>query len=273
MKRRSGLTLVEALFVTAVGGVLVAVVLPTIAQCRARSLRTGCAMNLGLSLDGLRLYAEGYGGAFPTCGYGPGTERYDIIGYRCDRPLRVAHSNSRNLFLAVRLGFLEPGMLLCPETDDRPAPLGPPDRPYHDFHVGNGPHYRNRFSYSYHLQFGDRGSTRGHPLTAQSSPSMAILADRTPCVRYAGLPRGEGTRSIDFGPPAWAPLRRANSPNHLAAGQNVAFIDGRVAWAAAPTAGPDGDNIYTVWAGGDRAGGAIDPGSMPRGPTDCFLVP
>ena len=102
---------------------------------------------------------------------------------------------------------------------------------------------------------------------------MAVLADRTPCIRYTGLPYGSGTYSIDIGLPPGRPARRANSLNHAGRGQNVAFVDGRVRWAPTPTVGPGGDNIYTVWAGGDRSGGRIAPGSMPRGPTDSFLVP
>ena len=214
---RSAFTFPELVIVAAAAGVLVAVVCPTLSRCRSLTRRAGCQRNLTLALHGLRLYAEDHGGAFPTCGFGAGTRRFDVIGWRLTRRVRVAHSNSRNLFLAVRVGFVRPGMLICPATEDVPASPGPPARPYHDFNVGRGPDYRNKLSYSYHLQFRRRSrAAEGYPLTTRSDPSLAVLADRTPCVRYPGAGYGSGTMARCVGIPAGVSARRANSPHQTA---------------------------------------------------------
>ena len=274
MRRLRGFTFVEMLAAVSAAGVLVAVVLPTLGSRRAKTRRAVCTRNLQLASSGLSAYAQAYGGALPTCGYGPGTKRFDVIGWRFTQRRSLAHSNSRNLFLAVRGLFVDPAALICPETDDQPAWLGPPTRPYHDFNVGHGDYYTNRFSYSYHLQFRDRSiGERGYPLTTASEPGMAVLADRNPCLSYSGRAWGSGSAADSVGAPPGVDASAANSRNHAGRGQNVAFLDGHVRWAAAPTVGPDGDNIYTVWFGSDRANGEITYRSMPRGRTDCFLVP
>ncbi|KKL65082.1 hypothetical protein LCGC14_2158550, partial [marine sediment metagenome] len=165
-------------------------------------------------------------------------------------------------------------MLICPNTEDEPAGLRSAVGRHHDFNVGNGGKYKNRLSYSYHLQFTDRkDGTRGYPLRLDSHPLMAVLADRTPLLGYPGAPAGDGVLAGFCGLPAGMTAEGANSLNHEQQGQNVARVAGHVSWVAAPTAGVDGDNIYTVWDGPDRGGGDIALQSMPRGPTDSFLVP
>jgi len=274
MRRRAGLTLLETVLLAAAAGALAAALLPALSRCGAEARRARCAAHLRLALHGLRLYAEDHDGAFPTLGFEGDTRRFDIIGWRLHRAVRTAPSNSRNLFLAVRLGYVRPELLVCPETEDVPAELGAGGRRHHDFNVGHGDDYLNRLSYSYHLQFGRRDwATPGHPLTTDSDASMALLADRNPCLDYPGRGVGSGCMADREGLPTSVPAARANSRNHAGRGQNVAFVDGRVSWSAVPTVGPSGDNIYTVWSGADRAGGAIAPDSMPAGATDSFLVP
>ncbi|KPK83411.1 MAG: hypothetical protein AMJ81_08345 [Phycisphaerae bacterium SM23_33] len=272
--RRRGFALVELLIVVLMAALMVAIVLPVLAGAGREGRKTACADNLNLAYRGLRQYADAYGGAFPTRGFGANSERFDLIGWRLNREVASAGSNSRNLFLAVRLRFVAPAALVCPNTADEPAARGAAGTEYYDFNVGSGDQYRCRLSYGYHLQFGDRGpGTRGYPLTKDSHPAMAVLADRTPCVTYSGSPYGAGTQADACGIPAGLSADQANSLNHEQRGQNVASVSGRVEWVTAPTAGVDGDNIYTVWSGSDRRGGVIALDSMPRGPDDSFLVP
>lgn len=274
MRRGSAFTFLEMLVTTAVVGMLVVVVLPTLSRSRELTLRNCCASNLYLAARGLIQYADDNDGMLPTCRFGPGTVRYDTVGRYIKQRRRVAHSNSRNLFLAVRTGHLTPGMLLCPETADQPASLGEMDAPYYDFNVGFGRGYVNRLSYSYHLQFIDRDTdTPGYPISLGSPSGMAVLADRNPCLSYPGLSYRGGVRAAWIELPGGLPARQANSRNHSRRGQNVAFVGGEVRWTTSPAVGVDGDNIYTVWAGADRADGVITKSSMPRGPTDSFLVP
>jgi hypothetical protein len=254
---------------------LVVVILPALARSGWQRRRAGCAVNLSRATTGMLLYAQDNHGAFPSRGFGPRTRRFDVVGHRAWRRVWLDHNNSRNLFLAVRLKYVTPESLICPETEDRPAPLGVGDTRYYDFNVGNGWEYVSLFSYSYHLQFRRRDpDTPGYPLTSRSHPLMPLLADRTPLLTYAsGKMWGSGCVSDGCGVPVGVAADRANSRNHRQTGQNVARVAGNVEWADAPTAGVDGDNIYTVWDGPDRAAGAIHLNSMPRGPTDSFLVP
>ena len=273
MRKSAGLTFVEMLAAIGAVGLLVATVLPTLSERRAASYRNCCASNLNLAMQGMIRYAGDYDGKLPTCGYGPKTSRYDVIGGHYRKRRSRAHSNSRNLFLAVRNRYVTPAMLICPETSDIPAATGPLRAPWHDFNVSHGDNYVNRLSYSYHLQFTRRGPTLGYPITLASDAGMAVLADRNPCLRNVGRRCVDGSYSTWFGMPPGRSGRYANSANHDHAGQNVGFVDGRVLWADAPTVGVDGDNIYTVRAGADRLDGHISPHSMPAGPDDSFLVP
>jgi hypothetical protein len=100
-----------------------------------------------------------------------------------------------------------------------------------------------------------------------------VLADRTPCVPHRGDAYGDGSHAAGAAIPPGRPASRVNSFNHGGRGQNVGFVGGQVSWATVPTVGPEGDNIYTVWLGEDRRGGVISLHSMPKGPTDSFLVP
>lgn len=273
MPRATAMSIVEALAVAAMLAVGAVLVLPVLGGLRLRIDQGSCRRQLQLASAALRQYASANAGAFPTCGYGPGTVDFSVIGWNVDQQARQANSNSRNLFLAVRLKYVQPRMLVCPATDDEPAPLRGAGSTYHDFAVGSGQGYRNRLSYSYHLQFAGRKGQPGCPIRADSPPGMALLADRSPMLVYPGGPVGGGTVAQYVGLPAATPAEWANSFNHNCAGQNVAFVDGRVLWFDRPTAGVDDDNIYTVWLGPDRQGGDVDRASMPQGPTDSFLVP
>jgi len=279
MRRSTGLTFVEMLAAIGAVGLLVATVLPTLGERRAASYRNCCASNLNLAMQGMIRYAGDYDGKLPTCGYGPSSARYDVIGAHYRKRRSAAHSNSRNLFLAVRHRYVTPAMLICPETSDVPASTGPLRAPWHDFNVSHGDSYVNRLSYSYHLQFSHRQARRGrpfkqgYPITLASDARMAVLADRNPCLRNLGAKYADGSYSTWFGMPPGRSGRYANSANHDHAGQNVGFVDGQVRWADAPTVGVDGDNIYTVHVGADRLDGHISPHTLPTGPDDSFLVP
>lgn len=282
MKRYTGFTLVELLIVVSIIALLITMVLPALGRVRFLTRRAVCAANLNGAVKGLNLYTGEYEGKFPTCGYGPRTTRFDVIGAYKDRWLETADSNSRNLFLAVRPSetgqreaFISPDSLLCPATDAVPADVASPgdNAPYYDFNVGTKENYKSKLSYSYHLQFSKRNNgPRGYPLVQASHSDMAVLADKNPNVLYPGETVNGGVKASKI-----EIAEKPNSPNHEHEGQNVAYKDGRVEWQTVPTAGVENDNIYTVWSGSgddqDKVGGTIDAASMPAGRTDSFLVP
>jgi prepilin-type N-terminal cleavage/methylation domain-containing protein len=286
MQRPRGFTLVELLVVISIIGLLAAMALPSLYQARSLARRTSCMASLKAALSGLSQYATEFGARLPTRGFGPGTTRFDVIGADVGTEAASANSNSRSLFIAVRLEYVKSNALICPTTRDAPASSTGSGGVYFDFDVGAGGGYKNKLSYSYHLQFQDRPATaqRGYPLTKSCDSRMAVLADRSPMLTYPGQPVNGGYQASRIGVPTGLVASQANSPNHDGKGQNVGFLDEHGTWANSPVVGPVVgtlrgmailDNIYTVWSGNDRANGAIaaDGSSMPMGELDCFLVP
>ncbi len=273
MRTSKAFTLVELLVVIAIIGLLVSIMLPTLVQAMWHARRSACTGNLKGAVNGLTQYASQYTGVLPSRGFGPSTNGFDVIGWDLTLEKDVADSNSRNLFLAVRMRDVPPGILNCPNTKAAPADTSGPGGQHYDFNVGNGMNYEDKLSYSYHLQFIDRSATaKGYPLSLGSVTQMAVLADRNPFLEYPGAAAGSGCRANFVPPPAGVPRSRTNSPNHGGKGQNVAFLDGHVTWYDAPTAGPQKDNIYTAWFNG-REDGDLVPLSLPAGELDCLLVP
>ena len=300
MRNARGFTMIELIVVIAIIALLVTMLLPVLGQVRWLARRTMCIGNLRNATDGLLSYASSATnkGYLPTRGFKDA--RFDVIGrdVTSEKGLvavvnlwqyHPADSNSRNLFLAVRLKHIQPGLLVCPNTEDKPAATSSGGQAHYDFDVDVGGTYESKLSYSYHLQFADRDDgTSGYPLVNSSDTRMAVLADRNPFVIYGGADgtgghlSGGGFEAVAVEIAAGVDASRVNSPNHDGKGQNVAFRDVRVEWTEAPTVGPDArmisgerhsDNIYTVWDGDDHAKGAIAAGSMPQGELACFLGP
>jgi len=294
MRDLRGFTIIELVVVVAIIALLATMLLPVLGQVRWVARRGVCMGQLRNATDGLLIYASSATnkGYLPTRGFKDA--RFDVIGSDLtsekgwvDGSYDAADSNSRNLFLAVRLKHVQPGLLVCPNTEDKPAATSSGGQAHYDFDVDVGGTYENKLSYSYHLQFADRDGAPGYPLTNSADTRMAVLADRNPFVIYVNAQgqtaaaTGGGFQAIEIRIPPGVTASRANSPNHDGKGQNVAFLDGRVKWTDAPTVGPDArmisgqdhsDNIYTVWDD-DHTNGTIAGGSMPQHELDCFLVP
>lgn len=300
MRNSRGFTVIELVAVVAIIALLATMLLPVLGQVRWVARRSVCMGQLRSAIDGLLSYASSASnkGYLPTRGFKD--TQFDVIGraLTSERGLvivldewqyRPADSNSRNLFLAVRLKHIQPGLLVCPNTEDKPAATASEGQTHYDFDVDVAGTYESKLSYSYHLQFTDRDDgTPGYPLTNSSDTRMAVLADRNPFVIYRDADgntnrlSGGGFEAVDVSIPTGVLASGVNSPNHDGRGQNVAFRDGRVKWTEAPTVGPDArmisgqdhsDNIYTVWDDDDHTDGTIAGDSMPEHELDCFLVP
>jgi len=257
MKRSDAFTLVELLVVIGIITLLVTMLVPSLTRAKFQAQVATCKANLNGAVKGLLLYAPDYNGRLPTRGFNG--SRFDEIGANVSSEVANASSNSRNLFIAVRENILQPKIFNCPATDDAEGSTGN----VFDFDCDTGSNYKNKLSYSFHLQFKTRGGDKGYPLAMADNSQMAVLADKSPCVTYPGNNYLSKTIANTTD----------NSPNHEREGQNVGYLEGHVSWTEAPQVGVEGDNIYTVWAGDDKGNGAIAAGSMPQGLTDSFLVP
>ncbi|MHC4717782.1 MAG: type II secretion system protein [Planctomycetota bacterium] len=277
---RSAFTLVELLVVAAIIGMLVTIAMPALGRALWLARRATCGTQIGNALKGMRLYVAEYDGRYPTCGYGFKTKQFDVIGADIHQDPDTADSNSRNLFLAVRTGFVDPDLMLCPAVKGTEVAHVPnkQDGLHYDFDVGvddgGTVKYVEKLSYSFHLQFSPReNGPKGYQLVRTSDNGMAVLADKNPHVTYRDNEFNGGFKAeepITMG-------AEANSFNHrygtVNEGQNVGYPDGHAVWKTDPEAGVNDDNIYTVWDGKDIRGGKISESSMPQGRTDSFLVP
>jgi hypothetical protein len=296
MRAERGVTLAEMLAVLVGALCMAALVTPVLMQAEDVSDRSVCAAHLARLGEGLRLYAWERGGFLPDCGAASplGGEvpddgihfpsRFDAPGTAAWPHVRAV-GNQANLWLLVREGYAEAGLLVCPATADRPSLNRPDDpgamgllamdpvtarlRPEEDRFLSRVA--AGRCSYSYQNQFAHPGTDpavappenatthwRTHP------PDLAVLADRNPYTRV------QLTRQPVLSPDA-APA--ANSLNHHGAGQNVLYLSGRVEWHETPLAGPRReagrrDDIYRP-----DDGRPDDPLNVPRAVRDSYLVP
>jgi type II secretory pathway pseudopilin PulG len=270
--RRSGaFSLVELLVVVSIIALLVGICVPTLSRARWTTRKAVCAANMHTAARGLSLYAADNRGKYPNGGFNK-TTGFDVIGDNISTYLAPdstsANSNTRNLYLAVRSSSIQTAALICPNTKDIPADN---NQNLYDFNFASGANYRNKLSFSFHLQFPYRATTAGHPLSMTTDPTVAVLADRNPNLVYSGAAQGTGVKADSIGPAS-----RTNSKNHDGEGQNAAYADGHIEWLETPD--KKGDNIYTAWGMGDPAnpdkgGGTLAANSMPQDDTDSFLVP
>ena len=246
MKHRLGFTLIELLIVVAIILVLVGILAPAVRQALELARRAKCSGNLGTTIKEMHEYAAENGGSFPATlittplnSGNIGRNRTSATGY--ESPAGVFRGgNSRNLWLMIRLDYLQVDHMICLSTDDEADESDPT---FYDFED------HTRISYSLHVQKSD--GTDYFPITTLSPASKAVLADRNPISGRTGwLASGPGgtyskpeTDSAEGGYDEW----ENNSFNHEQEGQNVAYVDSHVGWATTPDVGIDDDNIWT-WA-------------------------
>jgi hypothetical protein len=128
-------------------------------------------------------------------------------------------------------------------------------------------------SYSYHMPYGL------YPLTTSRDPNLAVAADRNP---YLRSPMADAVSLAGFKPDI-ATFRGTteqacwgNAIAHGRAGQNVLFLDGRVAFERRSYCGVDSDNIYLIsidMQRGSPLGIVPGPGAaVPANNCDSVLV-
>jgi len=217
--------------------------LPVLVRTREDALRVACQANMSASGKAFAAYAADYIGAMPR-----GRVEANATWYHIGRAMSAAdpvRSNSSNLYLLGRTGYIDPNTLACPSNEHSPRGM---TRDMYDWASAEA------VSYSYQNQFGRR-TTRLH-----ETPYLAVLADKNPKF----LIRQGETDSLTY-----LGFTSRNSPSlaHGIRGQNILMADGSV-WGSVHPIIPGGDNIWLARDVEEYVGNEV-----PAGPDDTFLVP
>src|SRR5512133_83358 len=89
------------------------VLLPSVGYMRGRSWQTRCNSQLGRIYDGLRGYVSDHDGLMPAVAMTPGLPWWKV-GYQG----RENYSNTRQAWVLVREGYVDPRLFLCPGRPD-----------------------------------------------------------------------------------------------------------------------------------------------------------
>jgi hypothetical protein len=182
-----------------------------------------CEAQMANVFQGLSHYVADYDGQPPAVAAAVGDPWWKV-GQQGDEN----HSNTRNIYLLVRGGYVDPGVFVCPGSPcSRTARISPTEaRTYKDFPS------RNCVTYSFQVSC---HQTRDGKLVCRK----VVMADWNPL--FEKLP-------TDYNQPfqlrVTKNLLTLNSINHKRHGQNVLFGDGRVKFIKTRLIGTD--DIFTL---------------------------
>ena len=306
--KKKGFTLIELLVVIAIIAMLLAILMPALNKVKRLAQRLICGTNCKGLGTALMVYAQDFEDDYPVQG-GNGRHRWSEQGrtqqwYNPDKnwndPKWITVSAS--LYLLVRNADVDPKSFVCKSSDQTPfkgvagnanldlvelwdfggwdleEPVAEGTVTYNEGMP------KEHVSYAYQLPYeAVLGVTPAHPVSATSSASTAVLADKNPWCDPK-LEAGREVKDIDtlkkdftmyvhfLGGPGVAPdswndtslqwlrdsssdwrVQIANSQAHNREGQNVLFGDGHSSFEKRPDVGYQNDNIYTMWGitGGD----------------------
>lgn len=227
--------------------------IPVLDRTRADARRVACATNLAAAGMGLNQYAADHAGVMPRVLAQPGDPWWHVGEHTAvGQPTR---SNSAHLYVLVRMRYVKPGSLNCPDNAQAPRQAAAVAQARRDWANAAA------VSYSYQNQFTPQ------PIRLDRAPDLAVLADKNPLfvVRVHGpefdsaAPRTQTSRfHVKVGP-----------------GQNVLTVSGNVVYEHSPVVTRSRRTPDNIWL--------LDEVNAPRTYTgretptapdrDAFLVP
>jgi hypothetical protein len=216
-------------------------------HARDMSWQTRCEAQLGGIASGLKQYEQANDGQLPLVAAKDGAPWWKVGDQGKEN-----QSNTRQLWLLVKGGYVQPGAFVCPSS-----PLGGrSDVQSADFLAGNDFPSRKHITYSLRIACAPNPED-------PASGRYVLLADVNPIFEQLPQNYSEGfLRELN------KRLMQANSVNHKGRGQNVLLSDGSVEFLKTRTWGPGNDDIYTL-AGKDKYYGH----EVPANRADVFLAP
>ncbi|HEV7298600.1 MAG TPA: type II secretion system protein [Tepidisphaeraceae bacterium] len=271
---RRAFTLLEAVVILAILGILASIFVPYVLNVREMNNRVRCAENFRLIKLALDQYGRENRNEYPSVRHDvdkPGWTAFTGGNVETDPFAEgsavAADDVTASLYLLVRGGMADPKLFICPSVDRAAAAASFNPR------LGNFSS-RDALTYSYATPFSSLPEY--HLNSDRVRAEFALMADMNPGT--AGSNNVTTVRYED-GP---ALRSMGNSLNHGQAGQNVLFGDGHVEWSLTQFCGVNNDNIYTALQASPVPPGAVVPPTLPGvlstgvGPawySDSVLVP
>ena len=186
-------SLIELLTVVAILSLVLAILLPVLSRAREVARRSVCLSNTNGIAKAVQAYAMGNRQRFPYwgqpiqgfAGIGQAWD-WDGIAKHANDPGGYVASNTRNLWMLVRLKFADSKSFLCPSDPLSGEPFIPPaSSSAYDFQN------RSQMSFSFQYQ-GPKTCTAAvchYPLqpawntTLRDAPGMVLVADSSPMLR------------------------------------------------------------------------------------------
>jgi len=224
--------------------VIAAIVIPPISYGRSLYRRHLCERRLGSISHNIDQYCNDYDGELPAVGINK-DESWCKVGYQG----KENHSNTRNLFLLLKLGFSDdPKKFVCPggkQSNTTAFDISEVQN-YSDFPA------RKHITYSFRVMCNPstkKSTLGGQPLMADCNPVFEGASEDHSGIFKVHLDKGLSTR---------------NCSNHNLRGQNVLYGDGHTEFRKTRYEGIPGDDIFTlqnikIYSGRERPSCISDP--------------
>jgi len=223
------------------------VLIPTLGSARQKYQRYRCQTQMGSVFQGLSNYISDYDNKSPAVATIAGAPWWKLGDQG-----RENHSNTRNVYLLPKGGYVELESFVCPGCNQQKA------EEITQSQIRSNKDFPDRSYITYSFQINCRKTASGKLLCRK-----VIMADMNPL--FESLP---DDFSKQFRVQLTRTLLTLNSINHNRRGQNVMFGDGHIKFIKSRFIGISEDDIYTL-----QDTDVYQGCEVPSCETDFFLAP